>query len=33
MWWLLPLVVIMALFGLMMAMSTTAVAPFIYTLF
>lgn len=32
-WWLLPILVILALFGLLMALSTTAVAPFIYTLF
>jgi drug/metabolite transporter superfamily protein YnfA len=32
-WWLLPLVVMLALFGMMMMLSGTAVAPFIYTLF
>jgi drug/metabolite transporter superfamily protein YnfA len=32
-WWLLPIVVILVLFGLLMALSGTAAAPFIYTLF
>jgi hypothetical protein len=32
-WWLLPIFLVIALFGPMMALSTTAVAPFIYTLF
>lgn len=32
-WWLLPLLIVFALFGLMMALSGTGVAPFIYTLF
>ena len=32
-WWLLPLVVIMLLFGLLILLSSTGLAPFIYTLF
>lgn len=32
-WWLLPILVIMLLFGLLILLSGTAVAPFIYTLF
>jgi hypothetical protein len=32
-WWLLPIVMLLLVFGLMMMMSGTAVAPFIYTLF
>jgi drug/metabolite transporter superfamily protein YnfA len=32
-WWLLPIVVILAVFGLLMVLSSTAAAPFIYTLF
>jgi hypothetical protein len=32
-WWLLPIVLILAAFGVLMALSGTAVAPFIYTLF
>ena len=32
-WWLLPIVVILAAFGLLMVLSGTAAAPFIYTLF
>lgn len=32
-WWLLPIVVILLAFGLLMALSGTAAAPFIYTLF
>jgi hypothetical protein len=32
-WWLLPIVVILMLCGAFMLLSTTAVAPFIYTLF
>jgi Family of unknown function (DUF5989) len=33
-WWLTPLIVILALFGLLIAFAqTSAVAPFIYTLF
>jgi Family of unknown function (DUF5989) len=32
-WWLLPLIVILLTFGGIMLLSSTAVAPFIYTLF
>jgi hypothetical protein len=32
-WWLLPIVAVLALFGLLVFLSGTAAAPFIYTLF
>jgi hypothetical protein len=32
-WWLLPLLFVLLLMGLLMFLSTSAVAPFIYTLF
>ena len=32
-WWLLPIVVVLLLFGLLVLMSGSAAAPFIYTLF
>jgi hypothetical protein len=32
-WWLLPIVVIVLLFGVLVFLSGTAAAPFIYTLF
>lgn len=32
-WWLLPIVVVLVLFGLLLSLAGTAVAPFIYTLF
>ena len=32
-WWLLPIVVILVAFGLLVFLSGTAAAPFIYTLF
>jgi hypothetical protein len=32
-WWLLPVLVILALFGALFALSGTGAAPFIYTLF
>jgi hypothetical protein len=32
-WWLLPILVILVLFGVLLVLSTTAAAPFIYTLF
>lgn len=32
-WWLLPIVAIVLLFGLLVFLSGTAAAPFIYTLF
>jgi hypothetical protein len=32
-WWLIPLLVVLLLMGLLMFLSTSAVAPFIYTVF
>lgn len=32
-WWLLPIVVVLVLFGVLVILSGTAAAPFIYTLF
>jgi hypothetical protein len=32
-WWLLPIVVILLAFGVLIMLSGTAAAPFIYTLF
>jgi len=32
-WWLLPIVIVISLFGVLVFLSGTAVAPFIYTLF
>jgi hypothetical protein len=32
-WWLLPLLAVMVLFGLLLLLSGSAAAPFIYTLF
>jgi drug/metabolite transporter superfamily protein YnfA len=32
-WWLLPIVVVLVLFGVLVLLSSTAAAPFIYTLF
>lgn len=32
-WWMLPILVVMLLFGLALVMGNTAAAPFIYTLF
>lgn len=32
-WWLLPIIVVLLLFGILIVLSGTAVAPFIYTLF
>jgi len=32
-WWLLPIVIVLLAFGLLMILSGTAAAPFIYTLF
>ena len=32
-WWLLPIVVLLVAFGVLLALSGTAAAPFIYTLF
>jgi hypothetical protein len=32
-WWLLPIVIVMLLLGVLFVLSSTAAAPFIYTLF
>jgi len=32
-WWLTPIVIVLVLFGILLALSGTAAAPFIYTLF
>jgi hypothetical protein len=32
-WWLLPIVIMLVSFGVLLALSGTAIAPFIYTLF
>ena len=32
-WWLLPILIILLLFGLLIVLSGTGLAPFIYTLF
>jgi hypothetical protein len=32
-WWLAPILIMLALFGILIALSTTSVAPFLYTLF
>lgn len=32
-WWLLPIIVVLFLFGLLIALGSTGAAPFIYTLF
>jgi len=32
-WWLLPIVIVLVLFGVLVFLSGTAAAPFIYTLF
>jgi len=32
-WWMLPIVVVILLFGVLVFLSGTAAAPFIYTLF
>lgn len=32
-WWLLPIVAVLLLFGMLIMLSGTAAAPFIYTLF
>jgi hypothetical protein len=32
-WWMLPIVVVLLVFGLLILLSGTAAAPFIYTLF
>ena len=32
-WWLIPIVMVLFLFGVLMLLGSTAAAPFIYTLF
>jgi hypothetical protein len=32
-WWLLPILLMMGLFGILLVLAGTSVAPFIYTLF
>jgi hypothetical protein len=32
-WWLLPIVLVLVMFGVLIMLSGTAAAPFIYTLF
>lgn len=32
-WWLIPIIVVLALFGLLLVLGGTGAAPFIYTLF
>lgn len=32
-WWLLPILLVLGLFGVLMALASTGAAPFIYTLF
>lgn len=32
-WWLLPIVIVLVVFGVLVFLSGTAAAPFIYTLF
>jgi drug/metabolite transporter superfamily protein YnfA len=32
-WWLLPIVIVLVMFGLLVFLSGTAAAPFIYSLF
>ena len=32
-WWLLPMVIVLLLFGVLVFLSSSAAAPFIYTLF
>ena len=32
-WWLVPLIIILLLIGLLLMLGSTALAPFIYTLF
>ena len=32
-WWLIPIVIVLFLFGVLMLLGSTAAAPFIYTLF
>jgi hypothetical protein len=32
-WWLLPILLVLGLFGVLMALAATGAAPFIYTMF
>jgi drug/metabolite transporter superfamily protein YnfA len=32
-WWLIPIILVLALFGLLLVLGSTGAAPFIYTLF
>jgi hypothetical protein len=32
-WWLLPIIVVLLVFGLLIFLGSTGIAPFIYTLF
>jgi hypothetical protein len=32
-WWLLPIIIVLLLFGVLVLLSSTGLAPFIYTLF
>lgn len=32
-WWLLPIILVLVVFGVLVFLSSTAAAPFIYTLF
>lgn len=32
-WWLLPIVIVLVIFGVLIVLSGTAAAPFIYTVF
>jgi hypothetical protein len=32
-WWLLPILIVFLIFGLLILLSSTGIAPFIYTLF
>lgn len=32
-WWMIPIVVVLIIFGLLISLSGTGIAPFIYTLF
>ncbi len=32
-WWLMPILIVLALFGLLIALAGTSAAPFIYTMF
>ncbi len=32
-WWLLPILLVLGIFGVLLALASTAAAPFIYTMF